>query len=357
MIAFFLVLVAVAIAAEIYTLRHSLDGISYDCRPSEVLVEPGQKVQLITTVTNRKRRMVPFLRLQELVPLSFQGDVILETESITDARGSINSAVYMMPRQRMTRRIEFSMPDRGRYLFLGANLSGGDFMGLSERMKNFPLEREIVVLPKRLPADVAEDMMGGMMGDISVSRFIFEDPVLTVGFREYTGHEPLKMISWTQSARTGELQVKNYDYTIEREVAVILNVDTFAFGPFADMLKELCFSMARSVCEELEDRKIAYSYLSNAACDLPKSDMTDVVNGLGPAHMGTIMESLGRAKRENGITMEALLDIAARRAESGMICIYISPMPEDAEEALLAPIRARTGSDIYTLIAKEVQPE
>ena len=80
MIAFFLVLVAVAIVAEVYTLRHSLDGISYDCRPSEVLVEPGQKVQLITTVTNRKRRMVPFLRLQELVPLSFQGDVILETD-------------------------------------------------------------------------------------------------------------------------------------------------------------------------------------------------------------------------------------------------------------------------------------
>ena len=50
-------------------------------------------------------------------------------------------------------------------------------------------------------ADSSADVLSGFLGDVSVRRFIYEDPVLTTGFREYTGREPMKHISWTQSAR------------------------------------------------------------------------------------------------------------------------------------------------------------
>ncbi len=69
-------------------------------------------------------------------------------------------------------------------------------------------------------------MLGGVIGDISVNRFIFEDPMLTVGFSEYTGREPMRDISWTQSARLGRMMVKNYDHTVDLSVTILLNVQS-----------------------------------------------------------------------------------------------------------------------------------
>ena len=62
----------------------------------------------------------------------------------------------------------------------------------------------------------------------------------------------MRAISWTRTAQTGTLQVKQYDYTAERHIVVLLNTE----GAEEKQLEE-CLRLTRSVCEKLEQRKTA----------------------------------------------------------------------------------------------------
>lgn len=353
MTAFLIMLLVACAAAELYSLRHSLDGIEYDCRLSKTLAEPDETIELISILTNRKRRFVPFLRWTENVPAVMNTAGELGTLSATERRGSLRASGYLMPRQRLTRRTPFSISRRGRYLFWGATLSGGDFLGMSERSRQAELFRELVILPKPLSAGTLDALPGGLLGDQSVNRFIHEDPMLTLGFREYTGREPMKQISWTQSARMGSLMVKNLDHTVERSATVVLNVDTPAFGTYGDELIEACFSIARSVCEELEDLRVPYAFLSNARSS-NGSQSGEAGDGLGAAHIKPILEGLGRAVCERSATAWSLIDRAAALTDAGRLHILITPTRRDLDSAGMERLELRSGLKVRVLVAEEV---
>lgn len=355
MLGFCITLAALCIAMELFSLRHALDGIEYECRMSQPVAEADAPLELITIVTNRKRGFVPFLRLREDVPSSFACSTELEAISITEKRNALRSSIYMMPRQRVTRRTKFSIPRRGRYLFLGAELGGGDFLGVSERKRRVDLERELIILPKPLESDAISGLPGGLLGDMSVNRFIHEDPMLTLGFREYTGREPMKLISWSQSARSGQLMVKNLDHTIERTATVLLNMDTFAFGSYGEELIERTFSLARAVCEALEEQRIPYSFMTNARIQ-GDGISGEVGNGLGNAHLRPILERLGRAGYESAERAWTLVDRAMQTAESGRSHIVITPVHNDLERAGVNRLAQKTGVLPRVLVAEEVCP-
>ena len=356
MIAFFVMLLAACAVVEIVSLYHSLDGIEYDCRVSQSISEADEPLELITTVTNRKMRFVPFLRLAENVPDSLTCAAELEVASVTDRRGVLRSSVYLMPRQRLIRRTRFTMPKRGRYLFMGAKLGGGDFLGFSEHSRMAEIMREVVILPKPVDPDVISALPGGLLGDMSVNRFIHEDPMLTLGFREYTGREPMKLISWTQSARTGELMVKNLDHTMERSATVLLNVSTFAFGTYGNELLEKSFSLARGVCEALEEARIPYSFYTNARMAGGEGMTGEAGDGLGQAHLRPILEGLGRATYEWTSSLWSLIDRAARAGDAGRTHIVITPMRQDLENSGVERLSERTGIEPKVLVVMEVLP-
>ncbi len=356
MIAFLLMLAAVIGAAELWSLRRGLEGVEYDQRVSKAIAEPDEPLQLITVITNRRRRILPFIRLNENVPdaLVISGD--LRVEDIRGHRNALRSTAYMMPRQRLTRRTDFTVPCRGRFLFLGAKLEGGDFLGLSTTERHYDLLRELVVLPRPAEADLVRRLMGGWMGDLSVNRFIMEDPVLTLGYRDYTGREPMKQIAWTQTARLGRMMVRCQDYTVERTVTVMLNTHTFAFGSYGNQMLEAAFSLCRGVCEALEEQRIPYAFISNARCCGAPDGFGEVGDGLGQAHLMTVLEGLGRADYTHRDTEEALLDRALSRATLGRGHILITPVRNDLHPELLARLRAATGEDPLCLTGEEASP-
>ncbi len=357
MIVFFILFLIVAFIVERWSVEHSLDGVIYDQRVSRAIVEIGESFDVVTSVRNTSRRFIPFIKLSEDVPRVLGVNARMFTVGFDENRARINSTIYMMPRQRMTRRITASLGARGRYTFNGATLYGGDFLGLSERPRYFPQLREAVVLPKRLDSKRLDETLGGFLGDISVRRFILEDPVLTLGFREYTGREPMKQISWPVTARTGQMMVKNYDHTLELTVTVALNIDTKLYGYASHPLMEKCFSIARDVCETLEERHIQYSFLTNAVSINMISAWAYVPDGLGGAHIATILEGLGRATYANRGSARTLVEGAVRRTESGRAHIFISPTAVDIPDEALSILRDRTGANVLIISAEEVEEE
>ena len=351
---FLLLLAAIAAMLQWQSLKHCLDGLSCDLKLSRRVVECGEPFQLTSTVTNARRLPVLFLHLSERIPDELR--VELERTGVkwknSGDRTSLEQTLYIMPRQKVTRMLTASLPARGRYIFRGSVLTAGDLLGLKERTASFPRYREVVVLPPRVDMAALDSAFGNYLGDVSVRRFMLSDPVLTVGFREYTGREPQRDISWPRSLRDGRLMVKQYDYTAELTVTVILNV---ASGTPGDL--ETAYSLARVVCERLEERRISYSFITNACISSAAGFWSRVGDGLGSHHLSTIVEGLGAANYDCMFPLKRLLDRAARREETARGYMLITPPLDGKGAALVRSFENETGQRVLIINAEVADQE
>lgn len=350
MIVFVLFAAALALVLQKVLVGRDLDRIEGSHRPDVQVAEPDEPFQVRVTLKNKSRRFVPFLRVSEGFEEGFDP---LDCGAPRDSRGvcRVEFTTWLRPRQSVTRAIPLTIHARGRYVLREFQLYTGDFLGLHEEMKTCGRFNEVVVAPREVHVEGLTELFGGFLGDVSVNRFILEDPVLTLGYREYTGREPMKAISWTQSARTGGLMVKKYDYTLEPTVSVVLNVD--AGQPGQEELVETCFSLARTVCSQLEQRGVKYDFTSNAILAGAPSDPGTGGEGLGPRHYSGVLEHLGRATCTPGISLERLLEKKALRgAAAGRV--LITPGTEREPVRALNRLREAAGGCLLVLRASEV---
>ena len=353
----FVVLLILAIGIlECITLYDPLKDADYSVRTLKRSVEEGEVFSVESTVTNHSPLPMAFLGLEESFPgeasfpnLPAQYTLRLPPDSLKLPK-KLFSTVFLMPRQTLTRRVELSLPARGRYFLRGAELTAGDFLGFQSRSRNWYAFQEIVVLPGRSQAKPAITALGGFLGEISVRRFIMEDPVLTLGFREYTGREPQKQIAWTQSLRAGKLLVKEFDHTLDLSVTVLLDV-ALHNDPQGEALIEECFRLARTVCETLEQQRIQYGFLTNAMAAGALGHWKSITEGLGESHLMAILEGLGRATYDHGEDFHETLERAARMAEQGRSHILITPRRDAQTEAGARLLESRTGGRVCILEA------
>lgn len=334
---------------ERYYLQNGLSRIYYDVSVSQALLEPEEEFIIRSTIENHKPLFLPYLSMEESLPYEIQ---IAETEQVDrDSTGLqvftnttsaqyeqirnayLKSSFYLMPNQKFTREVRASLPCRGRFLFRGCNLHGGDFLGLSDSDRSFPTTREVVVMPKRAPIPDIGRLVGDFLGDLSVNRFIFEDPMLTIGFSEYTGREPLRDISWSQTARMGRTMVKNYDHTVDLSLTILLNVQSANSNSDDDQAVETCISMVRSLCETLEEQHIKYSFLTNAIPVGMIGGTDEIEQGNGNRHFFAMMEMLGRLTSIGAKPFSNTILRACRTSEQGRHHILVTPdwNPEWAE--------------------------
>ena len=356
MLIFVLILMAAAAALQYWSLAHALDGVEHHCSPGQRLAEPGEPFSLVNTVTNRSRRFVPFIQVTQQVPqeLTLHGEGAQLSAQGKTIR-SMEYSLYLMPRQTWQQQVVVSLPRRGRYVFTGATLQGGGFLGFNELTAYTDQNEEIVILPVPCGIPVLTDTLGGFLGDRSVDRYILEDPVLTLGFREYTGREPMKSISWTQSARSGQLMVKKYDYTLELTATVLLNVEGDRTEGWEERL-EACFSIARTVCETLEEQRIPYRFVTNAAAAGAVALWSQVSDGLGAGHLSTVLEGLGRATYDPLRPFSHTLEQTTRHVEQGRTHILITPERDLRWQHGLSRLEQLSGARALILTPEEAMP-
>ncbi len=346
------VLVVAAFLLERFSLEHALDGVTYDTKTLRRLVEPDEDFGVETVLENKSRMPRMYIKMRETVPIEFAPIGSVESEGTSHTKYLV-STVYLMPRQRLVRTVRGTLPTRGRYFFTGASLLGGDFLGLSDKEEQVQLMKEIVVAPRPIPTENLDKLFGSFIGDISVNRFIHEDPVLTLGFREYTGAEPMRAISWTQTARLNRLMVKNYDHTIDMSVTVILNASYDGESENRAECLEWVYSAARSVCQKLEDLGIPYCLLTNVDTYGSSGRQHTIPSGLGNDHFLGILELLGRASYFIAESFDGLIERAANRAEQGRAHILVTPPLKDDAGLTLMKIKRRTGSELMIFDLKK----
>lgn len=278
---------------EHFWVPFALRALQFKGSCDRAMAEPGELITWNGTVDNTSRLPIPFVRVIETFPV--QAKVEADTAWVKSHCNSsmkqwyVEEKMSLKPRQSRTRSVSFSFQKRGVYALGSYQLSAGDLLGFREAGK-FGDGKDIVIIPERSKNPKSIEALGGFLGDISVRRFILEDPILTVGFRDYTGREPMKAISWTRTAAAGALQVRQYDHTAEQHVMILLNVE----GAGEDELEE-CFRLMRTVCEELEKKKIPYGFRTNGNLPGPIGKLFWLAEGLGQRHMNTILYGLGQA--------------------------------------------------------------
>jgi len=333
----------------------ALRDISYSFAYSKRLAEPDEELELVAVITNESRRIVPFISLEESLPKEIN---VLHKDAKLRPGGSGGIkhcySVYLMPRSTLERRVSVSFPKRGLYRCYGAEMVCGDFLGLSGDWKHFHSIVDIVIYPGAASFEKLESILGGFFGDMSVRRFIMEDPVLTVGAREYTGAEPFRQISWNHSARTARLMVKQFDYTVEPIVSVVLDVNTLAVGDERERLIEHCFSLARSVCEMLERKGIPYDFISNATTGNALSVWSYIGEGLGNAHLFSILEGLGRASLKPRENFTATIEKMKRNVEGNRSVICIMPERNAEKQQLAQSLTELRGGALQFIYGEDV---
>ena len=280
-------------------------GLTHQRKFSKKIVEIDEEFEIETIVENKKILPVTFLCIKEMFP----SKLIHTTNENTDAENLHTTTMMILPYQRVIRKFKVSCHHRGRHLFNDVKLIGGDFLGFDTTTKTIEYFQEVVVLPKIVALEEQLIPYGDYCGDVSVKRWIIEDPVLTVGLREYTGYEPLKTIHWSSSLKQGNLMVRTFDYTTDNSVFIILNVECskLLYHNVENDKIEKCITIARSVIDQLEDAKIPYQFITNATYCGDYTIDQGASSGLGPAHYSHLVEGLGRILGYMWSTFEDLL--------------------------------------------------
>ena len=347
-----LIFIALLLFLERYSAARGLEQLREEHSLSTSLTEPDEPLELILRFANRSRFFIPFLRYREKLPEA--AAVPDEMEDVKKGDRDeifVSGTTWLKPRQTVEKRFPITFTRRGRFVLDSLKVSCGDFLGLKDETRSSGTLQEIVVVPKPLEGADAARIFGGFLGDISVRRFLFEDPVLTLGFREYTGREPMKMISWTQSARRRELMVKNYDYTMEPSVLVLLNIEYK--GEDAPERIERCCSAGRSVCESLEKQNVPYDFAMNALMRGSMQASCYIPEGLGERHLTGILECLGRASYETVCSCTALIrrTLEGRGAVRGVL--FITPAKDAVLAAAKELLEGQFGCPVTVITAGE----
>jgi len=346
----FVILVGLMWWLQNWHKKNGLRGVEYDFTITRVLAATDEEFELVTTLTNYSRRFVPYIKVSERLPANivFHEAVTTPEEEAFLIEPMHVSKTYLFPHGRWVGRLRCSLPARGRYAFNRGWIWGGDFLGVEENSTVVTRNMEIVVYPEAAEGSYINQIMGGFLGDLSVRRFIIEDPVLTVGYREYTGREPLKDISWMQSARTGVVMVKTHDYTTEPSASVVLNAEG---TPEA---VEECLQICHAVCKQLETQRIQYDFYANfSTLGAEYATWKHLHQGLGKQHFYKVLEGLGRATYNTFESLPALLGRALAQRDSNKGLVLITAGPEAEARTALAG-RADNRVVIFSAAAQKV---
>lgn len=356
MFVFFVIVILVALVLQWYSMRRAGDyrNIRYECKPSVRACEPGDVFLVFSNVSNLGIRPSPSIRIEEHFPKDLE---VLEAEQfnvkrLTKEHRIYHSTVLIRGRQQVKRYLRASIAQRGEYCFSYANFHAGDFLGLNEfdyRMEN---DSRIVIYPPRIENAEFFRAVTDAADEIARKKQLLEDAISVCGYRDYTGREPMRQISWTQSAVRNSLIVKQFD-PVWRE-SVVIALDTQLHGDFDQHIarQELCFSITRAVCEQMERRGLGYRLVTNALISGDLSGFTSS-GGMGGAYR-KILYALGSARNGYVCSVEELMHAVSAGANRSDLIVLISTCADERVKNAIGKARENTRSRILTLFADEL---
>lgn len=282
-----------------------LNDIEYKLSLSRTEAFENEEIELTEEIINNKWLPLPWARSEICCSrwLSFYGG----SQSVgKDAQKGLVSGVFMLKgHQRLKRVWRVRCEKRGVFRIEDVTLAVSDLFGLVKPSAMYKLNEEICVLPS--PSEMEQPALSSeaFIGSNTVRRFILPDPFMICGAKEYTGREAMNRIHWGATARTGELMVYNNEFTTERRILVILNMQRI----FADETQRLPISLVEAhikaaafVLDQCYRSHISVGFAINAA----ERIFTEPAEGY--EHTVNILRSLARLKNRCGCHIDEFVN-------------------------------------------------
>lgn len=297
------------------SLAYGFINLEYKMELDKNTAEIGEKIEISSIVENRKPLNISFLKITENFPKGF---------NIRNNQYNI----FILPYERVVRKYNIYGNKRGLYSISKVDFEVGDFAGFKTAKKFFLLEKQIVIFPRKLDMEDEIVALGSLSGDISVKRWIIDDPLMTIGIREYTGNEPERYIHWPSSLKYGNLMVKNFDFTTDNSVMVVLNIETTkpSFKKVEFDLIEKAISLTRGVLEEFEAERIPYGFATNShSFNTGFNKGHYYYPGLGKNHLNQFLEVLGSIDDKIPSSFKTMLKELGRKQGNYTTLVIITP--------------------------------
>ncbi len=339
--------------------QFSLFGLHYDRRLSESRAFLGETIELTVEVRNRKFLPLTWLEVLDVLPpqLPTEGAEVIPNRSSN--LGELRTFWMPGPFQGLRRRFTVHCTERGYHTYGPATVSTGDGFGFFSRKAVTSGHDHLIVYPRlysvadlRLPAK-------NPFGERGTRDRLFEDPLRTMGIREWQPSDGLHRVHWKATARHQHLLSRIYEPSEDPQMLIFLNVTTLPrhWQGSIPGLTERVISVAASLAAMCVESRVPVGLVSNGM--LPGSDQPlRLLPGRSPNQLLRILETLA------GITVfasqpieEMVLRESPKLPWGSTLLVVTAIAHDDLLAALLELDQAGREVALFTLAAEPPRRE
>jgi len=339
----FLLTTLIIVAAQSVMFRKlSFRKVEYSREFVDRTCFQGESTLLVETLSNKKRLPIPWLYVESSLDAALQ---FAHQDNFSVSKGTHyqnHQSYFTLSSDQRIKRTHTLIPKRrGVYELQTVTLTSGDLLGLSRQSKKIPLNSQLTVYPKPIGMSLDRIPYHSWQGDQIVKRFIMPDPFLTAGTRPYMYGDSLKAVNWKATARTGELQVHQYEFTANRKLLIVVNVDDNE-GMWRTVsnieLIELCINVAAGVAKLAIDQGMECGFAANMR-SINDADSVWLTPARGDGQWYGILEAMAHMMLERTEAMNEMLIRFAEEVLSQHDILIISSYWNEANEQAAQQLR------------------
>jgi uncharacterized protein (DUF58 family) len=305
--------------------RTGLTRIVYRRHLARDRITWGEEIATTIETWNRQALPLSWLRAEdEATP----GVVVRERPLVIGGRGGrvLRNAWTLAPHERVRRRFHVTGERRGVYELGPVGLSIGDLFAREAAHEQRRLVDRFLVRPRSVATAALHprDTWGGEQRAIAG---LSEDPSRFAGVRPYAPGDPLRRMHARASARTGVPVVKRFEPSRDREVLLVLDVQTGPEAgwrvPIDEDEVEALFVVAASTARSLVRGGSAVG-LAAAGFHGAESRFAELAISEAPGQLDRILDLLARLASQPSAPFERLLGRVARTVRPGTTVVIVT---------------------------------
>jgi uncharacterized protein (DUF58 family) len=305
--------------------RNGLRGLRYTRSLERDRITWGEEIPATIEVWNRKGLPLAWLKADDAAS---PGVTVRERSPVIGGHGGrvLRNAWTLAPFERVTRHFHVGAERRGVYELGPVDLSVGDLFAREAATERRPEVDRFLVRPRTVATMALHrrDRWGGL--DRALAG-LSEDPSRFAGVREYAPGDPVRRVHPRASARLGRPVVKVFEPSRDREVLIVLDVQTHA-GPawlttYDEEEVESLFVVAASLARSLATERAAFG-LAAAGYHGAESRFGFVPPSEAPGQAERVLDLLARLSVHPSAPFEQLLAWVQRTIRAGTTVVVLT---------------------------------
>lgn len=335
--------------------RYALARLGYERTFGALRAFPGDEVSLTISIANRKPLPLALVDVRDSIPAGLTAeddDIRIERDDRLVLQRSTSLRWY----ERVTWRYTVRCQRRGTYQIGPATIDAGDPFGFYRSTLRAEPGDALVVFPMLLPIEQLGLPARSPIGSLR-TRQLIRDPLRTVGVRDYHPDDPIKDVHWAATARTGTLQTRIYEPTSTRELAIVLDLDSFEHywqGINEDQIERSISAAATLAKAGLNEGYAVGLYVNGAPAQ--HESLVRLPPGRSPAQLERIMDTLARLTPYSVTQAARVLRMAAADLPWGATILLLSAIQPESSRAELARLRERGRAVAWVYLGEDAAP-